>query len=98
MIFRDRPRAARMKRLCLAFAVLVWLGAAPAYARDVLVFAAASLKNALDDAIAAYHPGAGDAVRASCAASSALARQLENGAPADIFISADLDWMDYAEQ
>ncbi|HYM04515.1 MAG TPA: molybdate ABC transporter substrate-binding protein, partial [Stellaceae bacterium] len=87
-----------MKRLCLAFAVLVWLGAAPAHAGDVLVFAAASLKNALDDAIAAYHPGTGDAVKASYAASSALARQLENGAPADIFISADLDWMDYAEQ
>jgi molybdate transport system substrate-binding protein len=65
----------------------------PALAKDVIVFAAASLKNALDDAIAAYEKSGGGKVVASYAASSALAKQLENGANADIFISADLDWM-----
>src|SRR4051794_8180326 len=64
----------------------------------VLVFAAASLKNALDDVIAAYGQDSGTKVTASYAASSALAKQIEQGAPAQLFISADLDWMDYLEQ
>jgi molybdate transport system substrate-binding protein len=57
----------------------------------VLVFAAASLKNALDDAVTAY-PAA--KVTVSYAASGPLARQIESGAPAGLFISADEDWMD----
>lgn len=57
----------------------------------MLVFAAASLKNALDEANAAY----GAPLVASYAASSALARQIERGAPAQVFISADAEWMDY---
>jgi molybdate transport system substrate-binding protein len=61
----------------------------------VLVFAAASLKDALDDITAQYQRDTGKSVRVSLAASSTLAKQIENGAPADIFISADLDWMDY---
>jgi molybdate transport system substrate-binding protein len=68
-----------------------------AAAKDVIVFAAASLKNALDDAIAAYEKEGGGKVVASYAASSALARQIESGANADIFISADLDWMNDVE-
>ena len=64
-----------------------------ASAADVLVFAAASLKNALDDAIKDYGTKTQGTVKASYAASSALAKQIEGGAPADIFISADLDWM-----
>jgi molybdate transport system substrate-binding protein len=64
---------------------------------DALVFAAASLKNALDDAIAAYGAETGTKVTASYAASSALAKQIEQGAPAQLFISADLDWMDYLQ-
>jgi molybdate transport system substrate-binding protein len=68
------------------------LAPAPAFADDVLVFAAASLKNALDDAVTAFDK-TGASVKVSYAASSALAKQIENGAPADIFISADLDWM-----
>lgn len=60
------------------------------------VFAAASMKNALDDVDAAYTAKTGAKVVASYAASSALAKQLEQGAPADIFISADTDWMDYS--
>src|SRR5258708_36800777 len=86
------------RRLALAAMALVMLGAAPAAAADVLGFAAASLKNALDDAAAAYRPPGGDLVRISYAASSALAKQLESGAPADIFVSADQDWMDYAQR
>jgi molybdate transport system substrate-binding protein len=66
-----------------------------ARAADVTVFAAASLKNALDTAVAAYKTKTGKDIAVSYAASSALAKQIEAGAPADIFFSADLDWMDY---
>jgi len=59
------------------------------------IFAAASLKNALDSAAKSYEASTGNKVVISYAASSALAKQIEHGAPADIFISADLDWMDY---
>jgi molybdate transport system substrate-binding protein len=81
-------------RSALCLCVLLF-GSAPAFAADkILVFAAASLKNALDDADAAYHQQGGGEVVASYAASGALAKQIENGAPADLFISADLKWMD----
>jgi len=69
----------------------------PAQAATLTVFAAASLKNALDAAAAAYQAKTGDTVRISYAASSALARQIDAGAPADLFISADLKWMDYVQ-
>jgi molybdate transport system substrate-binding protein len=92
--------------------LVVLLGALPARGQDArsqdmrtkdapvsaTVFAAASVKNALDDIIAAYRRNTGRKVVASYAASSALAKQIEEGAPADIFISADQDWMDYAAQ
>jgi molybdate transport system substrate-binding protein len=70
----------------------------PVAAQDkpLTVFAAASLKNALDDANAAFTKATGIKVVASYAASSALAKQIEQGAPADVFVSADLQWMDYA--
>jgi molybdate transport system substrate-binding protein len=64
----------------------------------VTVFAAASLKNALDDAKAAYEKNTGNKISVSYAASSALAKQIEEGAPADIFISADLAWMDHVDK
>ena len=82
--------------LALAFGLV--LLASPASADDVLVFAAASLRNALDDTVAAYEKSGGGAIKVSYAASSALAKQIENGAPADIFISADLDWMTDVEK
>jgi molybdate transport system substrate-binding protein len=63
-----------------------------------IVFAAASLKNALDAAIVRYTEKVGGTVAVSYGASSALAKQIEQGAPADIFFSADLDWMDYVQQ
>ncbi len=72
--------------------------AVAAQAADVTVFAAASLKNALDDAAKLYQTKTGDKVTISYAASSALAKQIEAGAPADIFFSADLDWMDYLQE
>jgi len=71
----------------------------PGVARaDVTVFAAASLRNALDDAGSAWSKQGHGKVTVSYAGSSALARQIERGAPADIFISADPAWMDYLEQ
>jgi molybdate transport system substrate-binding protein len=64
--------------------------------KGLTAFAAASMKNALDDVDAAYTAKTGVKVVASYAASSVLARQIDQGAPADIFLSADTDWMDYA--
>jgi molybdate transport system substrate-binding protein len=64
----------------------------------VLVFAAASLTDALDDLGGAYTERTHVGVKSSLAASSALAKQIEAGAPADVFFSADLEWMDYLEQ
>src|SRR6266850_8054643 len=66
-----------------------------AWAADPVVFAAASLKNALDDVAKAYEAKTAHKITISYAGSSALAKQIEQGAPADVFISADLDWMDY---
>lgn len=81
-------------------ALVVMVGAlqAPVQAQDksLTVFAAASMKNALDEADAAYSAKAGVKISASYAASSALAKQIEQGAPADIFVSADTEWMDYS--
>ena len=88
-------------RIVAATAVLALIVAgAPsrAQAADILVFAAASLKNAMDDAVSAFEKNGGDKVRVSYGASSALAKQIEAAAPADMFISADLDWMDYVEK
>jgi molybdate transport system substrate-binding protein len=62
----------------------------------VIVFAAASLKNALDRISANWEQESGQTVKTSYAASSTLAKQMEQDAPAQIFISADLGWMDYA--
>jgi molybdate transport system substrate-binding protein len=61
----------------------------------VIVFAAASLKNALDEAVASWKKETGKETAMSYAASSALAKQMEQDAPAQIFISADQDWMNY---
>ena len=89
--------ATRIATAVAAIAALIgttFLSPAPADAGErVTVFAAASLKNALDAAGAAWQADTGNELVASYAGSSALARQIEQGAPADLFISADLDWM-----
>jgi molybdate transport system substrate-binding protein len=86
----------RIASVVFAFVVLL---ASPVMAQETLtVFAAASMKNALDDVTTAFTKATGIKVTASYAASSALAKQLENGAPADVFVSADLKWMDYVAE
>lgn len=95
-IFRGRLRP-RWAVLAAIFALgpAADLEGLNAEAADVLVFAAASTAPALDAAIEAY--GEGAHIVASYAASSALARQIEHGAPADVFLSANTAWMDYLE-
>ena len=89
-----------MNRLAGIFAVLFVLAAAavPAGAQEkaITIFAAASVKNALDDIDTAYTARTGVKIAVSYGPSSGLAKQIEQGAPADVFISADTDWMDYA--
>ena len=94
------------KIIVAAFAAAFVVFAAPQMAsaqqstqdKSIIVFAAASMKNALDDVDAAYTKKTGVKVVASYDASSALMKQIEAGAPADAFISADLKWMDYGSQ
>ncbi|MHB0771963.1 molybdate ABC transporter substrate-binding protein [Bradyrhizobium sp. 5.13L] len=88
----------RMSGLFTAFVILASASFSPATAEDktITVFAAASMKNALDEIDAAYTARTGIKFSVSYAASSVLARQIEQGAPADVFVSADTDWMDYA--
>jgi molybdate transport system substrate-binding protein len=88
----------RLAGILFALAALCGLAVPSASAdeKSLTVFAAASMKNALDDIDAAYTAKTGVKVAASYAASSVLAKQIDQGAPADIFVSADTDWMDYA--
>ena len=86
-----------MKRLAAA-ALLLLAFAAPAFAESVTVFAAASLKESLDDAAAAFKAKTGHHVAVSYGGSNAIARHVSNGAPADVFISADVEWMDYVDK
>lgn len=89
-----RRRVARF--LPSAFAVLILAALAPAArAEAVTVFAAASLTDAVEEIARRYRERTGADVRLSFAASSTLARQIESGAPAHIFASADERWMDY---
>jgi molybdate transport system substrate-binding protein len=66
--------------------------------KSILVFAAASMKNALDEVDSAFAWQNGINVVASYDASSALMKQIEQGAPADVYISADQQWMDYGSE
>lgn len=70
-------------------------GSAQAPAADLVVFAAASLKDALDAVAAQWQQDTGKKATISYGASSALAKQIEQAAPAQVFLSADLAWMDY---
>lgn len=89
----------RLIALLLSFVAL--LGAAATHAAPakpapgpILVFAAASLQGSLDDVAAAWTKRSGQPVKISYAGSSALAKQIAQGAPADVFVSADEQWMD----
>ena len=82
----------------VALALSFTLESSRAAAADATVFAAASLKEALDEQARQFEAGTGNKVIVSYGASNALAKQIEAAAPADIFISADLDWMDYVAQ
>src|SRR5260370_19875527 len=85
----------RRSWLGLALALSFLPGIAQAQ-NDMVVFAAASLKNALDEIATGWSKNTGKpAPKISYAASSALAKQIDQGAPADMFISSDLDWMDH---
>jgi molybdate transport system substrate-binding protein len=87
-LFRPALLAAALMALSLA--------AAPARAEDeITLFAAASTTDAMTEAAEAFTAAGGAPVRLAFASSSTLAKQIENGAPADLFISADLKWMDY---
>src|ERR1700685_1840846 len=88
----------RLAGIFLAVSLLCGSAWPPSRAQDksLTVFAAASMKTALDDVDAAYTAKTGVKIVASYAASSVLAKQIEQGAPADVFVSADTDWMDYA--
>ena len=91
------PRGA-FRALWLAFAgllVCVWVG--PAAAERVVVLAAASAAQVIDEVIGQFEAGPDDRVVASYAGTSALARQIESGAPADIFVAANAAWMDHVE-
>jgi len=86
----------RLVAFVLALVLAIGLGLPAAARGPITIFAAASLKNALDQAEAAYAKETGTPpAKISYSASSALARQIEQGAPADLFISADAAWMDY---
>lgn len=85
----------------LALVCLPFQSAAPSAAGtqqpEILIFAAASLTDALQEIAAAYQRSSPDPVRMSFDASSTMARQIEAGAPADVFLSADTEWMDYLQ-
>jgi len=97
MVWESRLEKVRARFVVwgLICALSAMFAAAPARAQNLTVFAAASLKEALDEVVRGYDPAT--KVVVSYGASSALAKQIENAAPADVFISADLDWMDYLE-
>jgi molybdate transport system substrate-binding protein len=97
MSFKSRLAAFCSAALLCAALVSGHTASAEEAKAPVIVFAAASLKNALDEISKAWEQESGQSVKTSYAASSALAKQMEQDAPAQIFISADLDWMNYVE-
>lgn len=90
-----KVRIVKPIRIGLATLAIAFLPFVPARAANITVFAAASLTDALQNVGKRYEKRTGNHVVFSFAASSALAKQIENSAGADIFISADTNWMDY---
>ena len=80
-----------LRKLAIAALLLV---AAPALGAELVVFAAASLTDSLQKVTDEYTATSGNKVKLSFASSSVLAKQIENGAGADVFLSADQEWMD----
>lgn len=96
------PRRALL-RSAVALTIVVAISALPIESRaqqssPPIVFAAMSLKTALDAIVADWRKDTGKTIAVSYASSSALARQVEQGAPADLFFAADLDWMDWLQK
>jgi len=92
-----------VRRLSVAVALAIgWmlggLSPSPAQGAALTVFAAASVKEALDEQVGRFQAETGDRIVVSYGGSNALARQVEAGAPADIFLSADTDWIDYLDK
>ncbi|MGF1903291.1 molybdate ABC transporter substrate-binding protein [Aliivibrio sifiae] len=81
-----------MSRITLFFVLLF---SSLSVSANVTVYAASSLTNVMNDIVDAYQDETGERVRVSYAGSSSLARQIANGAPADIYLSANTKWMDY---
>jgi molybdate transport system substrate-binding protein len=103
MQIMTKTHIALVRTFFLSALAIVSTVIAPASSRaqsgdPVVVYAAASLKNVLDDAMARWRSRSGQPVVASYSHAPALAKQIEQGAPADIFISADTDWMDYVDK
>ncbi len=93
-----RALPARFGCWLAAMTLLAWSAhAADPGRRVIVVFAASSLTDAMQELGTDFGKSTGIDVKLSFAASSALARQIESGAPADVFFSADIDWMDYLQ-
>ncbi|NMM46672.1 molybdate ABC transporter substrate-binding protein [Rhodospirillaceae bacterium KN72] len=100
-ILKQWTSAARTTVGGLSVAVGLLMGMAamsPVLADDITVFAAASMKNAMDEVAESWQAETGHTATVSLAGSSALARQIQQGAPADIFISANVGWMDMLQK
>jgi molybdate transport system substrate-binding protein len=91
-------RISRFVTIVIAFSAIFGSHFAGGQEKSITLFAADSMKNALDDINAAFTKSTHIKVTASYGANSALMKQIEQGAPADVFASADLGWMDYGSQ
>ena len=95
----EKNKTRRLSMLFAALTMAASLLASPrALSADTVVYAAASLKESIDAIAKDFEARYGEQIVVSYGASSSLAKQIENGAPADVFISADIDWMDYLAQ
>lgn len=93
-----RRRRSWLRTLAVVMLAMTTLGSAAAHADDVIVYAASSLTDALGAVGAAYEKQSGDDIKFSFASSSILARQIAQGAPAEIYASANIKWMDYVQK
>jgi molybdate transport system substrate-binding protein len=95
---RARTRSILLAALLALVSTVTMVGFDQGPPAGIVVFAAASLQSVLDELTPAIEHATGVRIRTSYAASSALARQIESGAPAELFVSADVAWMDYLAQ